>query len=78
MIVRIERAVLTVADGNLAGNFHRQVGNIETLNASRTGLALKDTSPDVIDTRTQRSDSTDAGYDNTSKFHIYAFKLAMR
>jgi len=78
MIIRIKRAAFTVAEGNLTSDFHRQVRNIEALDATCTGLTIQDSSPDIIDTGTQRGDSTDAGYDNTSKFHIHAFKLAVR
>jgi hypothetical protein len=78
MIIRIKPAAFTVAEGNLTGDFNRQVRYIKALDATCTGLTIQDSPPDIIDTGTQRSNSTDAGYDNTSKFHIHAFKLAVR
>ena len=78
MIVRIKRTAFAVADRHLAGDFHRQVGYVEALDGACPGFAVQDSPPDIIDAGSQGGNRTDACYDNTSKFHIYAFKLAAR
>ena len=75
MIIGIERAAVAIPDGNLAGDLCRKIRDIKRLDRPRAGLGIQDSTPDIIDTRTQRGDGTDACYDNTSQFHIHAFKL---
>ena len=67
---------LGVAERNFARDLGRQIRHIERLNGPCTGFGIQDPPPDIIHPRTQRCDGTDAGYDNTSQFHIHAFKLA--
>src|SRR6516165_2153076 len=65
-LIRIEAAVRAVAPRDLAGNFRRQIGDIERLDASRSALTVDQPPPRRLDAACERRDHAEPGDNHTS------------
>src|SRR5262249_47578215 len=65
-LIWIEPAVRAVATRDLAGNFRRQVGDIERLDASRSALTIDQAPPCRLDAACERRDHAEPGDNHTS------------